>query len=256
MKSYLNSSTSTFARLTVMVIILSLLSMSVAFSQKRTIKLSGDQDMFMLKELGAVVTDSENGLTVMMVMPGEHRAKAYQDVNLLEGDIIMMANGKKMKNVGQLEKLYESLKIGGEIKLGLKRGKEMMIESLTKADPDDLPGEIMMMKKGDDDGSISTALVDAGLILKDDNGKFIVEDFIEQMADKITGPTPERGDVLVKIQGTVITKSAKISDIYSEIKAGEKVDLVLDRAGEAINISFTKQECGGDKPLIIKKQGH
>jgi S1-C subfamily serine protease len=256
MKSYANSIPSILARWTAIAITLLLLGSSIAPAQTRTIKLTGDQDIFMLKELGAVITDSEDGLSVMMVMPGDRRAKDFQDVDLREGDIIMMANGKKMKNVGQLEELYDSLSIGDEIKFGLKRGKDMMIESLTKADPDDLPGEIMMMKKGEDDGSVCTDLVEGGLLLKEDNGKFIVEDFIEQMADKITGPLPERGDVLLKIQGTPITKSVKISDIYSEIKTGEKVDLVLDRAGESINVSFTKQGCGGEKPLIIKKQGH
>ena len=239
----------------IMVLTMALVSFTPAVSraQARTLQLSGDQDVFMLKELGAVIADSENGPTVLMVIPSENRAEACREVDLREGDAILMANGKKISGARRLKEIYEGLNIGDVLKLGIKRGKEMLIASLAKADPDDLPAQIMMLKGGEESGDVATVMAGVGLILKETDGKVIIDEVLPGVDDKFTGDVPKKGDVILKIQETSITQPGQVPEVYSKLKANDQVRLTIDRQGTEITFSFAKQECIGNKPLIIKK---
>jgi len=225
-----------------------------AGAQVRTMRIEGGE-VFMLKELGAIISEGDNGLTVLMVLPPEQRAKAYRDIDLQEGDVIMMFNGKKMKTAAQMDEIYEGMKVGDEIKLGIKRGKDMMIAALAKANEDDLPGQMKMVKREGCPASGNITMTGVGLLLKTDNGKPVIDDVIEELTGDFSGPKPEQGDVLLKIQGTAIDKPEQVDEVLAKIKTGEKVDLVLKRGDEEIVTGFVKPECSQDKPLIIKKQG-
>jgi S1-C subfamily serine protease len=233
--------------------VLASLSPTIAFAQPRTLKLSGDQDVFMLDELGAVIADAENGPRILMVLPKEQRTEAYRDVDLREGDTILMVNGKKITGARQLKELYEGLDIGDDLKLGIRRGKELLIESLAKADPDDLPAQMMIIKGGEGSDGVATVMAAVGLILKAVDGKVVIDEVLPGMNDKFTGGMPQKGDVIVKLQETSITQPGQISEIYAKLKTNDQVRLTLDRQGTEVSIGFAKQECTGNKPLIIKK---
>jgi len=226
-----------------------------AGAQMRTLKIEGSGEVFMLKELGAIISEGENGLAVLMVLPPEQRAKAYRDIDLQEGDVIMMFNGKRAKTSVQIEEAYDGLKIGDEIKLGIKRDKDMMIATLAKANPDDLPGQMKIMKSDSCPASADMTLAGVGLMLTKDNGKLIIDDVLVGLADKFTGPLPEKGDVILKIQGTPISQPDQLSEIFDKIKTGEKVDMVLGRGDQEISTGFAKPDCTQGKPMIIRKQG-
>ena len=72
--------------------------------------------------LGALVVGKGGELQVLVTMPGEHRLKVYRDVDLQEGDRIMMVNGSKATSIDDLKEALAVLKVGDEIKLGIKRG--------------------------------------------------------------------------------------------------------------------------------------
>jgi len=226
---------------------------TISFAQARTVQLLPDQDVFMLSELGAVIVDSENGPTILMVIPREKRTEAYRDVDLREGDTILMVNGKKITGARRLKEIYEGLKIGDELKLGIRRGKEMLIESVVKADPDKLPAQVMMLKGGEGSDDVATVMAAVGLILREDDGQVVIDDVLPGMEDKFTGGLPHKGDVIVKLQETSITGPGQLSEIYAKLKANDQVRLTLDHQGTEVSISFAKQECSGNKPLIIKK---
>lgn len=103
-------------------------------------------EVFMLPELGAVIVADTTGLRVEFALPAAQRAKAYRQVDFETGDFILMVNGKRTKTVEQLEKIYGALAVGDEVKLGLRRGKEMRISSFKKAAKDDQPGHQMMIQ--------------------------------------------------------------------------------------------------------------
>lgn len=226
-----------------------------AGAQVHTLKIGGDGEIFLLKELGAIISESDQGMSVLMVLPQDQRAKAYRDIDLQEGDILVMFNGKRMKTAGQMEEAYGGLKIGDEIKLGIKRDKDMMITTLAKANPNDLPGQMKIMKGPSCPASGDMTLADVGVMLKKEEGKLIVDEVVAELADQFTGAVPEKGDVILKVNGTTISRPEQLSEVFTNIKNGEKVDIVLGRKGQEVTTGFVKQECGEGKPMIIKKQG-
>jgi len=92
-----------------------------------------------------------------------------------------------------------------------------------------------------------------GLILKETDGKVIIDEVLPGVDDKFTGDVPKKGDVILKIQETSITQPGQVPEVYSKLKANDQVRLTIDRQGTEITFSFAKQECIGNKPLIIKK---
>ncbi len=253
MKATYRSQIVTAAIMTMLFVAFQSLFLGQVAGQTRTLKITGDQDIFLLKELGAVISDSEEGLSVLMVMPPEHRAKAYSDVDIREGDIILMMNGKSLKKTTGLEEIYNEMKIGDEIQLGIRRNKELLIVELDKADPDDLPGQVMMMKKGGSKDDLSLVMADAGLILAEIEGQVVIDEVIQGLEEKFTGGKPQKGDIMLKIQGKAISLGNEVPRIYSAIASGEQVDLILGRHDKEITVSFIKQGCGDAKPLIIEK---
>ena len=74
-----------------------------------------------------------NEVKVVFVTPAQRRGKAYRDVDLKTEDRILMANGKRIKTVADFKELYESLPVGEELKMGLRRGEEMRMASFQKS---------------------------------------------------------------------------------------------------------------------------
>lgn len=224
---------------------------STAAAQTRSLVINPGSEIFLLKELGAVISDSDSGLTVLMVLPAEQRGTAYKNVDLREGDRVLMLNGKLMQSPGHLEKTYDQLAAGDELKLGIRRGRDMLIEALVKANPDDLPQQMMVKTCGDN--PVSASLADAGLILKELNDKIVIDDVIPDLVKNFTGSKPEKGDIILKVQGSAVSAGEQVPEIYSAIRSGDRVELVLERQGREISSGFIKPGCGAAKPTIIKK---
>ena len=99
-------------------------------------------DVFHIPETGTLVVkekDHENPVCP----PAENRRDPYKGVDLQTGDLILMANGKRVKTIKELTDAYASTSVGAEFKLGIQRGKEMMLVAFPKADPKDLPQRSM-----------------------------------------------------------------------------------------------------------------
>lgn len=89
-------------------------------------------------EIGAMILD--DGVSVRVDRVSDHMlAKGYKPADLKLGDVVLMINGKSVKSLTDIEDLYKSSEIGATIKLGLKRGEEMLMVSFVKADPATLP---------------------------------------------------------------------------------------------------------------------
>ena len=72
-------------------------------------------------------------------MEPAQRSKAYQQVDLRAEDRLLMVNGKKLTTTEQLVALLDSVAVGGNVQLGIRRDKDMKIVSYAKADPASLP---------------------------------------------------------------------------------------------------------------------
>lgn len=218
-----------------------------------TMTMEGDSPLFMLREIGGIITEAGDTVMVQMVMPPDNRPKDYKNVDIQTGDIIKMANGKKIESIKTLEDMYKSLAVGDELKLGLIRGKEMKIAALVKGDESKMPGQMMMMTTGGEGGSIAAGLVDAGLLLKVSDDKLTVEDVIEQIKMPYDGPAPEKGDIITQLNGQNVASSEKLDEVYGAIAIGAKVDMKILRNGEELTTSFVKPETKAVRKTIMKK---
>ena len=66
-----------------------------------------------------------------------------------------------------------------------------------------------------------------------------------------------KGCILFKINLSKINSTEELTQIYSQIKAGEKVELTMLRKEKEVLLTFEKPEsgCGGKPFKVMKKQG-
>ncbi|MFC2173951.1 PDZ domain-containing protein [Acidobacteriota bacterium] len=228
------------------------------------IKRSGEDagDIHFLKELAAVLAGGENGIDVMHVLPGDMRPKGYEDVDLQQQDKILMMNKKRIKSIEAFKEVYDSIEIDGQVKLGIRRGKEMMILSFKKADPEKLPaGQVKMQigaqgepgegggkvikqtfTMGGEGGENMKPLAGTGLIVGEEEGRFKVMHKIEGMTDALKDVDIQQGDTIAAVNGETPDTLDKLVEIYGNIETGKEVRLGILRDGKKLEAKFTKPE--------------
>ncbi len=205
-------------------------------------------EMFQLRELGAIISSDKDHLRVDHIMPGDKRPKGYADVDLKEGDIILMANAKKVKDVAALKELYEGTKVGEMFKMGIKRDEAMLLVSFTIADPKDLPKMAMRMITTGDGGDVE-ALPALGLIITMKGKAVEVLDILPDGAAPKAGAM--KGDIVLELNGKKTATVKAFVDTYDSLPVDSKVTLKLDRAGKQMTFSFNKPVPGG---RVMKKE--
>jgi len=236
-------------------VLLIVVCISIQAQTKQTFKMTGAPgEIFLINELGAVISESDGQIRVDMILPPNQRDEKYIAVDIRVGDIIKMFNGKSISSVKQVEDIYSNLKVGDDVKFGIRRDRDMLIAKFVKADPEDLPAKMMVMTITDDDSpSIKTALLSAGLILKEKDGEIIVDEVISNMAEGFGETMPETGDIIIKLQGEPTEDPEVFLEIYGGVKDNEKVVLTLSRDGKEIIADFVKQPAPTATKKIIKK---
>lgn len=240
--------------------------MAHAAPEMKMVTIGGD-DMdgsAMIGELGALIFEKDSTLTVEHVMEANMRPKVYKDVDLVKGDVIMMANGKRTYTADALSLVLDSLKAGDDIKLGVRRDKDMQIVSFKKADPKDLP-QIKMVKQampgewksGGEGGQGGPKMVmhtegsagpdgqlavlgGNGLIFKQDSNAVVVLAVLPGAV--LGGADVKEGDRILKIQDKDVTGPSMLQEAYDSIDAGKTVTIVLSRDGKESTVSFDKAE--------------
>ena len=220
---------------------------------------------FSLGELGAVIVDNGKEIKFLHVMPADNRPKAYKDVDVQAGDVILMCNGKRLKTLKDLEEAYNATAVGAEFKMGVRRNEDRFIVSLPKADPKDLPK--MEMRMMTSDGSASggvkmqsftfggpgqnagdiAPLLGIGLIIgKKDN------------AFKIVGLMPnsaqgdfKQDDIIESFNGEKIKSTQQLSEMYEKLAVGAKIELQYKRGDKTMQASLTKKEAQGQ--MMIRR---
>ena len=72
-------------------------------------------EMMMINEFGGMIMLKDSAVTVEMIMPSDNRPDAYKDLDILQGDIIIMVNGSKIKSVEALQEAYDKTSAGDMI---------------------------------------------------------------------------------------------------------------------------------------------
>ncbi len=252
--------------------------MAQAAPQMKMVTIGGD-DMdgsAMIGELGALIFEKDSTLTVEHVMEANQRPKAYKDVDLKKGDVILMANGKRMHTADDLNAILDSLTTGEDIKLGIRRDKDMQIVSFKKAAPEDLPqikmvtqsmpgewksgGEggqggpkTVMHTEGDAGPNGQLAVLGgSGLIFKQDSDAVVVLAIIPDAKDALGGADVQEGDRIIKIQDKDVTDLAMLQKTFDAIETGQKVSIILARDGKELPASFAKSD--KQENIMIQKK--
>lgn len=235
---------------------------------RHEMRIMGDPgQIWMLPEVGMVAIEREGKVTVEAISPAQSRPKAYAAVDLQQGDIIVMANGKKIGSSKEISALYDSLQIGQDLKMGIKRGEKMMMVTVKKADPESLPQRKMIVSDGDAgqnweaqgshsiqiDPSVDnvTAVGGTGLMIGN-KGKDIVVAGKMPHAKSILGDAAiGQGDIITHLQDKPVTTVAEFESAFDAIKIGDPVTITVLHDGKELKATFTKQE--SQFRTVIKK---
>lgn len=221
---------------------------------------AGPGSVFNLPELGAVIIGAEKEIKVEAVLPAEHRPKAYQDIDLQNGDLIVMMNAKRVKSAKEIEEIYNGLKVGEKVKLGIKRKEERFIASFAKADPKDLPQRMMMVMDTDNAGGQAgptrrlvmggrefsgdvAPLPGLGIIAgSKDGGEVRVLDLMPNASQTLGSADIKKDDVILTLNGEKIKSAVQLGELYEKIAVGAKLELHYRRGDKNMTASLTKPE--------------
>jgi S1-C subfamily serine protease len=222
-----------------------------------------------IDELGAVIVAEDGQLSVQIVNPKAHRSQKYQDVDLRQGDKLLMLNGKKLNSIKDLEDAYGEVKAGGDVKFGIKRENIMMMVSFPKGEPGDHQGTHTMVMKttgdtpacqsgkkkpgmkvvefGSSTGEI-TPVLDAGLILTEANNQVSIMALAPNAGEIYKDKSPQDGDIILSLQDQDVKSPAQFTEVFDNIKVGDQVDLRIVRDGQEMRLTFIKPESTIMKP--------
>ncbi len=243
-----------------------LLLFTTAFAQvhMKKIEISGD-DIFIISELGMVLSGENNIVKIANLLPEETRPEAYREIELQEADTILMVNKKRVKSAYDVNKLYDSLDPGSDVKMGIQRDGQMLMIAFKKMDLEAQDGKRVMIiqdKMPDDDMSDDEQVVlkgaenliilaGEGLVLEENNNTLTVFDVLPH-AHTILGKTKiEPGSQLLSINDNPVNNKMDFDALYSKIKIGEKTTLLFKNKDKTVKVTFIKPEIKDN--IIIKK---
>lgn len=201
-------------------------------------------------EIGGLIVQSKDVIKFEMVIPSDKRPKGYEKVDIKAGDIIKMMNGKKIKDVKDIEDIYNNAKVGDEIKFGLDRSGNLFIASFKKADPSKLP-QIKTITMGADGKESLVPLPGTGLIAKESGGKLVVSLVLPNAPSEITKAGVKEGDVIVSVNGTKVSGKNGAEKEAAKVKTGDNMKMEITTGGKTKEIKFKKAEDSGK--FIIRK---
>ncbi len=245
-----------------------------AFAQQMRMLPAGE--IFEFRELGAILGQEAEQVKVMVAMPKDMRPKAYQSIDLAEGDLILFLNGKRLKALKEFEQSYNALAIGDTIKLGMRRKEERMVATFTKVDPKDLPqqvahrvmlggdGKVTEEKSTDGGKSFSfskqiggdaedlTPVPALAVIIGSEGGKVKIVDKLPIPVKGLEDVDLQSGDILQTLNGNAIASVSAFNSAFEKIVVGAKVELQYLRKDKSMTASFNKPETKGQ--FMIKSR--
>lgn len=198
----------------------------------------------LLSELGAIAEERDGAVTLTTVFPATSRADAYRNLDVQEGDVLLMAAGETLRNIGHLREMYEGVAVGGEVKLAVRRAEDRFLLSFAKADPETLTTgggghRRMVMVRGGGDVEVVEEL---GIVVRRGDGKLTI-------AAAVAPGTPlAEGDVLESLAGTAIATVAELRTALGKLAPGADVEVGIVRGGEARTVQL--ELAGSEDPAL------
>ncbi len=216
-----------------------------AFAQVRQMRVEGE--VFQLPELGAILNGDGETIKFLMVLGAETRPKGYADVDVKENDELLMLNGNRIKSINALKELYEGLAAGDELKLGLRRDKQMFIAAFPKIDPENAPRMVVRTMEAGSDGSSSEIfpVPELQIMLAGEGDKVKVQSLPIDADSQIEGFDVQEGDIVTSLNGKPVISVKDFEIRYGSIQVGETIKMEVQRAGKTIVSTFAKPQAMG-----------
>lgn len=225
-------------------------------------------DVVFMSELGAVILLKDKSLVIDVVNSAEQRAEVYKSVDLKQNDEVIMINGKKVTILTDLKAAYDSVAVGSDVKLGIKRGKDMMIVSFPKMDQSSMKNQRVMSFTTDGSGEASAGVseeiasihasdgevaivMELGLIVGESGSKVKVAGLINNQGDESEAGGALEGDVITSIMAQKVTSIKELTEAYDKVEVGKEFSVTLDRNGKAVTIKAVKA-AKQDGPTMFK----
>lgn len=203
-----------------------------------------------IPELSAVIGEDGGRMVVDHVMEPGMRPKGYEKTDVQEGDVLLMADGKKMNTLKDARDHYEAAAAGSTVKLGFRRNEQMLIASFVKADPREMPKVRMMVSHGGPETDM-LGVPQVGLRFGSRNKLVVIQDVLPNAATRLPGADVREGDVVTKLNGETVSSFREFARLYERVAAGARIELSTSRKDSSQTVSFAKPEDTGR--VIIRR---
>lgn len=236
---------------TVVALILVVTALSAALDQepKRMKRTISSNDAVIIREIGAVITPKEDQLVVEIIL-GNHEKT---DTDIKKGDLVLMANGKRVKSIKELRSQYENVKAGEEFKLGVKRDENLLLVKFERKSDEELNkagGGGVVMRMEQKEGEVILPALGVKLATKD-NAVVIIET-LPTLAHNFKTNTPTQGDVILSINGKNVSSAEEFDEAYTELNEGDNVTILFSRNGKETKETFAKPKPMGRRMMITR----
>jgi hypothetical protein len=208
------------------------------------------EEAFFLPEIATLITVEGKELKIRMAPPAAQLKEPYTSVDIKAGDVVLLANGKRVKTIPDLKKSYETTAVGAEFALGLQRGQELMIAAFPKADPDNLPTRTMRIVTNDTPGTEVFPAV--GVALSEKGTHVSITRHLPVDKSAVRGLDVKEGDVIGSMNGAKVTSLQGFITAYDTLKVGSTVAWELQREGKTVSVTFAKPKPAGQ--VIIRQE--
>ncbi len=206
---------------------------------KRITRQFSMDDAVIIRELGAVIVPKNDQLIVDLILGNNEK----QNTDIQKDDLILMANGKKVKTVKELREQYTAAKVGEEFKVGLKRGEHLMIARFTKKSEEELNkesggnGRMVIRMEGNEGEQVLPAL---GLRVSTKGKHAVVAGTLPSAENNFKKFIPKENDLILSINGQTVSTAEEFDTAYTEVETGENVTIEFSRDGKVTKESFSK----------------
>jgi S1-C subfamily serine protease len=213
----------------------------------RMMKFSSDNAMI-VREIGAIITEEKGTIKVMMIPPKEGRPQDIQEIDLVIGDEVGMAAGKRVKSLKELKDAYEKAPVGEQFKIGVRRQGEAHVVSFVKKDEKDMPkGGQMVIRQGGPGGNENSDFFPAfGIGILKKGSDITISEVLPNAPKDL-----KKGDVVKTLNGKEIKTIADFNKEFDATKIGGMLKLELVRDGKQVTVSAPRPEPAGR--MIMKK---
>jgi S1-C subfamily serine protease len=235
---------------TLVALILVVTSLTAAMDQepKRMKRTISSDNAVIIREIGAVITPKEEQLIVEIIL-GNHEKT---DTDIKKGDIILMANGKRVKTVKELRQQYDNANVGEEFKLGVKRDEHLLLVKFERKSDEELnkTGGGMVMRMEQKEGEVILPALGVKLATKD-NAVVIIET-LPTLSHNFRSNPPKAGDIILSINGHKVSSAEEFDDAYTELNEGDTVTILFSRNGKENKETFAKPKPMGRRMMITR----